>query len=127
MFTRLFGETYDIQLHNLHKKVVTTGAGIILCILGFLLELFRLESVSEVVLGAGGITLWVALFIWGFGAIKSLLRIGTIGALFSRNIVFGLVIFLFCVMLAYLISLFVTFLGIGRYIYLRVKISQEGR
>lgn len=90
-----------------------------------LLNLVKLEPVAKITGGIGGIALFVALFMWGFGAIKKLFGIGTIGAIFSGNVVFGVVIFLLCMMAAYLISIFVAFIGTGRYIYLKVKKSQE--
>lgn len=127
MFDKLFGETEELQIQNLQKKVVLTGIGLVSCLIGILLLVIKLNSIGEVVYGVGGIVLFIALFLWGFGAIKKLLGIGTIGAIFSRNVVFGVVIFVLCMMAAYLISIFVAFLGIGRYIYLKIKHSQERR
>lgn len=125
MFTRLFGVTEEMQLQTLQKKVILTCLGAILCLVGLLLRWIHLDSVSEIVLGLGGICLFVALFMWGFGAIKTLFGFATIGAIFSGNVVFGIVIFVLCLMAAYLISIFVAFLGIGRYIYLKIKLAQE--
>lgn len=127
MFTKLFGETEELQIQNLQKKVILTGVGLVCCLVGLLLLLVKLDSVGEIVYGIGGIALFVALFMWGFGAIKRLFGIGTIGAIFSGNVVFGVVIFVLCLMVAYLISIFVAFVGVGRYIYLKVKQSQERR
>lgn len=127
MFEKIFGETEELQLQNLQKKVILSGIGLGGCLIGLLLLLFKLDSVGEIVYGIGGISLFIALFMWGFGAIKKLFGIGTIGAIFSRNVVFGVVIFVLCIMAAYLISIFVAFLGVGRYIYLKVKRSQERR
>ena len=127
MFEKIFGETEELQLQNLQKKVILSGIGLGGCLIGLLLLLFKLDSVGEIVYGIGGISLFIALFMWGFGAIKKLFGIGTIGAIFSRNVVFGVVIFVLCIMAAYLIIIFVAFLGVGRYIYLNVKRSQEIR
>lgn len=127
MFTRLFGETEELQIQNLQKKVILTGVGLACSLIGVLLLLFKLDSIGEIVYGIGGIALFVALFMWGFGAIKRLFGIGTVGAIFSGNVVFGVVIFVLCMMGAYLISIFVAFLGVGRYIYLKIKKSQERR
>ena len=127
MFTKLFGETEELQIQNLQKKVMLTGVGIACCLIGLLLLLVKLDSVSEIVYGIGGIVLFIALFMWGFGAIKRLFGIGTIGAIFSGNVVFGVVIFVLCMMAAYFVSIFVAFLGVGRYIYLKIKKSQERR
>ncbi len=121
MFERLFGETDELQLQNLQKKVILTGIGIVLYIVSTILALAHLESASGTVLSAAGIVLFIALFMWGFGAIKGFLGFGTIGAIFSGNVVLGVIIFVFCAIVAYLISIIVAFLGIGRYIYLKVK------
>lgn len=125
IFAKLFGETEELEIQNLEKKVILTAVGLACCLIGLLLLLVKLNSVGEIVYGIGGIALFVALFMWGFGAIKKLFGIGTIGAIFSGNVVFGVVIFLLCMMAAYLISIFVAFIGTGRYIYLKVKKSQE--
>lgn len=125
IFAKLFGETEELEIQNLEKKVFLTGIGIVGMLVTVLLNLVKLEPVAKITGGIGGIALFVALFMWGFGAIKKLFGIGTIGAIFSGNVVFGVVIFLLCMMAAYLISIFVAFIGTGRYIYLKVKKSQE--
>lgn len=125
IFAKLFGETEELEIQNLEKKVFLTGIGIACMLVTVLLNLVKLEPVAKITGGIGGIALFVALFMWGFGAIKKLFGIGTIGAIFSGNVVFGVVIFLLCMMAAYLISIFVAFIGTGRYIYLKVKKSQE--
>lgn len=125
IFAKLFGETEELEIQNLEKKVFLTGIGIACMLVTALLNLVKLEPVAKITGGIGGIALFVALFMWGFGAIKKLFGIGTIGAIFSGNVVFGVVIFLLCMMAAYLISIFVAFIGTGRYIYLKVKKSQE--
>ena len=125
IFAKLFGETEELEIQNLEKKVFLTGIGIACMLVTALLNLVKLEPVAKITGGIGGIALFVALFMWGFGAIKKLFGIGTIGAIFSGNVVFGVVVFLLCMMAAYLISIFVAFIGTGRYIYLKVKKSQE--
>ena len=124
MFARLFGETEEMQAVFLRKRVMGTAVGRILVVLGVILLGVGLASVGDVLRSAGGIVLMVVLFIWGFGAVKALLGIGTVGAIFSRNPVFAAVILAVCAILAYLVSLIVACLGVGRYIYLRVKWSQ---
>ncbi|HIT25296.1 MAG TPA: hypothetical protein IAC27_04560 [Candidatus Enterenecus avicola] len=125
MFVRLFGESDEEQLKNLTKKVVLTGIGVVCYILGLVFYLMHLDSVGGIFGSIGGIALLVAMFMWGFGAIKRLMGIGTVGAIFSGNVVFGVVIFVMCVIVAYFVSLIVAFIGIGRYIYLRIKMAQE--
>lgn len=125
MFVRLFGESDEEQLKNLTKKVVLTGIGVVCYILGLVFYLMHLDSVGGIFGSIGGIALLVAMFMWGFDAIKRLVGIGTVGAIFSGNVVFGVVIFVMCVIVAYFVSLIVAFIGIGRYIYLRIKMAPE--
>lgn len=125
MFARLFGESDEDQLQNLTKKVVLTGIGVVYYALGLVFYLLQWDTAGGIFGSVGGIALLVAMFMWGFGAIKRLFGFGTVGAIFSGNVVFGTVIFVVCMMVAYLISLIVALIGIGRYIYLRVKIAQE--
>lgn len=125
MFIRLFGESDEDQLENLTKKVVLTGIGVGCYILGLVFYLMHLDSIGGIFGSVGGIALLVAMFMWGFGAIRRLVGIGSVGAFFSGNVVIGVAIFVICVIVAYFISLIVAFIGIGRYIYLRIKIAQE--
>lgn len=126
MFRRLFGETESLQLQNLQKKVILTALGAALYLIGILLMAFHLEAPASIIASVGSVILMIVMFMWGFGAIKGLIGFGSIGAIFSGNVVLGVVIFVICAMLAYLISLVVVFLGIGRYIYLKVKESKQG-
>ena len=95
MFVRLFGESDEEQLKNLTKKVVLTGIGVVCYILGLVFYLMHLDSVGGIFGSIGGIALLVAMFMWGFGAIKRLVGIGTVGAFFSGNVVLGVVIFVY--------------------------------
>lgn len=76
MFVRLFGESDEEQLKNLTKKVVLTGIGVVCYILGLVFYLMHLDSVGGIFGSIGGIALLVAMFMWGFGAIKRLMGIG---------------------------------------------------
>ena len=127
MFSRLFGETEEIQFKNLKPKAILTILGLIVGLVGILLTLIGIQSIGETLLSISGIILFILLFIWGFGAIRTLFGFSTIGAIFSGNVVFGVVIFVFCMMAAYFISIFIAFLGVGRFIYLKIKFSQDRR
>ena len=127
MFARLFGPGEEDQLQFLHNRVILTGAGMICGILGMILNAVGISSIGGILGGIGGIALFVALFLWGFGAIRTLIGFGSIGAIFSGNVVLGVVIFMFCVVAAYFISIFIALIGLYRYIYLRVKFSKIRR
>lgn len=68
----------------------------------------------------------VMMVVWGWGAVKSLFGITTIGALFSGNVVFGAVMFVVYFIVAYVVGIFCAFVGVGRYIYLLIKKLKEG-
>ena len=125
MFAKLFGETEELQLQNLEKKAIFTCIGLACLLIGFLFVLIHVEAVAKIFVGLAQIILLIVMFMWGFNAMKRLLGFGTAGAFFTGNPVLVALFFVFSVMVAYLISIIIAFLGVGRYIYLKVKMSQE--
>lgn len=61
------------------------------------------------------------LFIWGWRVIRNWFGITTISAIFSGNVVIGVTIFLFYLIVAYLADILFAILGVGRWIYLKMK------
>ena len=96
-------------------------------VIGLIFDELSLETVGGNLGSIGVIGLFVGMFVWGCGAIKEVFGIGSVGAIFSGNVVIGTVIFVVCLLAAYFISVVVAFIGIGRYIYLKVKVAQERR
>lgn len=125
MFEKLFGATEEDQMRYLEKKVFALGIAAVLSIIAFVLMIIGLDKIGGIVGSVSGAIFMVVLFMFGFGAIKSIMGWGSIGAIFSGNIVIGVVILVFCAIAAYLVSLFVALLAVGRYIYLKVKSSTE--
>lgn len=126
MFRKLFGETETQQFNYLKPRIIL----VIICLasllvggIGFLLNLRFLTT-----LGAGiAETLYVVLaLMFGWRFLKSLFGFATFGAIFSGNIIFGVIIMILYLLLSLLLGLVVLFLGIGRYIYLLVKRSNQG-
>lgn len=115
MFSRLFGETEQLQLQYLKPKVIITAVSIALMI------------ILAIFFGGGASALFalVMLFVWGWGAVKSLFGITTVGAIFSGNIVIGVILFVLYFMIAYLAGIVCAALGVGRYIYLLIKYKKE--
>lgn len=109
MFNRFFGETISDQIRYLQPRVIVTVVSLLLCLFG-LTEIFAL----------------VMLFVWGWNVVKALFGFATIGAIFSGNAVFGCVIFLFYIIVAYLAGIVFAAIGTGRYIYLKIKELQKG-
>lgn len=111
MFVRLFGETTEQQLHYLQIRVIIT----VICI------------VLAIFLGAVGAAAFalIMMFAWGWGAVKALFGITTIGAIFSGNAVLGVIMFIVYFIISYVIGIFCAALGIGRYVYLLIKKAKE--
>lgn len=122
MFKRLYGETEEQQLQYLYPKVRITAIGALIMIgsmiLGYLLKLDALGAVA-------GIAYVFLIFYWGWPTVKAWFGVATVGALFSRNIVFGAVIFCCYMLLSIIAGVIFLFLGIGRYIYLK-QMSRKG-
>ena len=108
MFKRFFGESEAEQIQYLQVRTIITLVSVLLCF-------FDLTSLFALVM----------LFVWGWNAVKSLFGFATIGAIFSGNAVFGCIIFIFYIVLAYCIGLICAALGTGRYIYLKIKTAKN--
>ena len=115
MFRRLFGTSDAQQLQFLEVRSIAT---IVILVVSIIVSFFLPQALAAI--GA------VMLFVWGWPGLKKLFGITTIGALFFNNIVIGVVLFLLYIIAAYLAGVVVAFLGIGRWIYLKVKYSTEG-
>ena len=110
MFQRFFGGTVEEQIEYLQWRVIVTVVSIAACALGFLV--FQSNWTPIIAL--------VMLFVWGWNVVKTWFGFTTIAAIFTGNIVFGVVIFVFYVVVAYLSGVIFALLGSGRYIYLKV-------
>jgi len=73
MFAKLFGETEELQIQNLEKKVIFTCIGLFLLLLGFLFSIIRIKIAAEISIGLAQIILLIVMFMWGFNAMKRLL------------------------------------------------------
>ena len=116
MFSRLFGETPEEQFHYLQIRVIATLASLVLMLF--------LSGIG------GAIFSLIMMFVWGWGAVKALFGVTSVGVIFSGNVVFGVVIFVLYVMVAYLAGIFCALLGVGRFIYLwalRLKQTKEAK
>ncbi|MCI6991105.1 MAG: hypothetical protein MR910_06770 [Clostridiales bacterium] len=121
MYQKLFGQTEEEQMQYLSKRVWVTAAGLVLVLLSAVFRAAGLSTMQSLCSAVGGVLLLVVMFLWGFHAVKALLGLGGVGAIFSGNVVLGVVIFVFAVLLAYVISLVIALLGIGRYVTLCIR------
>lgn len=110
MFERIFGGTHQEQMEFLETRSIITLVALAIGIVGSFITPEALAIVG-----------FVMLFVWGWGVIKSMFGITTLGAIFCGNIVIGVILFLFYIVGAYLAGLVFAVLGVGRWIYLKVK------
>ena len=115
MFERIFGGTDAEQMEFLQIRSIVTIAAVALSLVA---AIFAPEALG--IVGA------VMLFVWGFGVLKAMFGITAIGILFSGNVVLGVILFLLYLMAAYFAGLVFAFVGVGRWIYLKVKYSNHG-
>ena len=113
MFGRLFGETEQEQMQYLQKRVFITAGCLMVDIIGLIIA------------GSGGL-MGIMAYVWGWRTIRAFFGVATIGVVFSRNVVLGTVIFVVFLLLGGLVGMVNMFLGIGRFIYLKVKWAKQG-
>ncbi|MBR5020043.1 MAG: hypothetical protein IKY17_00295 [Oscillospiraceae bacterium] len=114
MFNRIFGGTDAEQLQFLEvRSIITIAALVIAGVASF----FTPNALSLIAI--------VMLFIWGWNVIKNWFGFTTLGAIFSGNVVIGVVIFMFYLVVAYLVGMIFAVLGVGRWIYLKVKYRNQ--
>ena len=123
MFRRLYGETDEDQLFYLGKKVKTTVIafiiGVVCVVVGLIGEMLNSEIAG--VMGFAGLIYVIMVYYWGWGFMKAFFGYATFGSIFSGNVVIGVIIFMAYVFLGAFFGIFNAFVGVLRYIYLRVK------
>lgn len=109
MFERLFGGTIEEQMNFLQPRVLITAPVILF---GFLAMAFGGGSGSGVIA--------IAAYVWAWTFLKNWFGFTTLGALFSGNIVIGVILFVVYLVVGYFIGLLTFLLGLIRYIHLVV-------
>ena len=131
MFRRLYGETEEDQLIYLGKRVKATAIAFIIGVICVIIGLIGAALKSEIagVAGFAGLIYVVMVYYWGWGFMKAFFGYATFGSIFSGNMVIGVIIFMAYVFVGAFFGIFNAFVGILRYIYLRVKYKNqsEGR
>ena len=109
MFEKLFGNTKEEQLMYLQPRVLLTAP---IIILGFI----------ALALGSkGNAIIAIAAYVWAWTFLKNWFGLTTFGALFSGNILIGLILFVVYLVVGYFIGLFTFLLGLSRYIQLKIS------
>lgn len=110
MFNRIFGGSDAAQLQFLEMRSIIT---IVVVVFALVASIFVPEALALIAV--------VMLFIWGWNVVRNWFGITTLGAIFSGNVAIGVIIFLFYLIVAYLVGILFAFLGVGRWIYLKMK------
>lgn len=111
MFERLFGATEFEQMAYLQKRVILT------------VILVLIDVILLITTGDAGISV-LSCYIWGWGAMKALFGITALGSIFSGNVVIAAIFIVAYILIGAICGAVCLFLGVGRFIYLKVKYSQ---
>lgn len=108
MFERLFGNSMEDQLIYLQPRV------------WFTTPVFIIGIIAMVFGSGGGTIIALAAYVWAWTFMKNWFGITTIGALFSGNVVIGVILFVAYLVIGYFIGLIVFLFGLIRYIQLKL-------
>lgn len=125
MFSKMFGGTEVEQLKYLKVRVILTAACFAAMLVGALLFLCGLGFGAGLIETGGGALAIMAL-VWAWSFMRAWFGWASLGALFTGNIVLGVVIMVLYVTIGYIFGLIAMCIGIGRFIYLSVKKHQQG-
>lgn len=120
MIKKLFGETEEKQFEYLKTRLSALGIGGVVVLLGALLALLKIP-IAEPIGTLGIVICLVVLLMFGWNIVRGVLGFASIAALFSNNVVIGVVIFVLFLMIGYLGGFFVAFIGICRFLVLLKK------
>ncbi len=127
MFRKLFGETEQDQLQYLKNRSIVTIIIVALVLVALLLNVVGLKGGAGTIAGIAEIGFAIVmLFVWGWPIIKKLFGITTIGVILSGNVIVGLLLFLFYILLAYFLGIVFAFIGTIRYLFLLIKYGKKG-
>ncbi len=112
MFEKLFGNTREAQLRYLQPRVLITAP---IIILGFIASAFNGDAIGIIIIPA---------YIWAWTFLKNWFGLTTIGALFSGNVVIGVILFFVYLIVGCFIGLLTFLLGLIRYIQLKISFAK---
>lgn len=120
MIKKLFGETEQEQFGYLKPRLIALGIGVTLLLVGLLFMQIGVPFASEIGCLGAGICV-VILLLFGWSVMRGLLGFASLGALFSGNVVVGVVIFVLFITIGYLGGFVVAFIGLCRFFVLMKK------
>lgn len=117
MTEKLFGETPEEQYRYLKPRLTAAVAAIIIILIGLLLELLHLDF-GGAVIDIGTILVGIVMLVFGWAILRGVFGIASLAALFSNNVVLGVIIFVLYIMLGYIGGLIVAVIGLCRFLVL---------
>ena len=120
MLKKLFGETDEEQFAYLKPRLIVLGVAAVLVLIAWLLSLTG-AGISEMILSAGQLVWIIITLNFGWAILRGLFGIASIGALFSRNFIFGAAIFVIYIMVGWVGGIVVSVIGLCRFLVLLKK------
>lgn len=120
MLKKLFGETDEEQFSYLKPRLIVLGVAAVLVLIAWLLSLTG-AGISEMILSVGQLVWIIITLNFGWAILRGLFGIASIGALFSRNFIFGAAIFVIYIMVGWVGGIVVSVIGLCRFLVLLKK------
>ncbi len=118
MVKKLFGETEDEQFRYLKPKILALGVALAVTLIGSLLGLIGIKKAAEILCALGGLIFVIDLFIFGWAIMKGLFGVASQGNKLYHNVVVGVGIFIFYIMVGYFGGLVAAVIGLCRFLML---------
>lgn len=118
MIKKLFGQTEEEQFNYLQPRVIALLVGVLLLLTGVV---FMKLGFGDVIALIGEAICVIVLLVFGWAIIRGIFGFVTVGALFSLNIVVGVVALILFVSIGYIGGFFVAVIGVCRYLILLKK------
>lgn len=120
MIRKLFGETEEKQFSYLKTRLAALGVGVVAMLIGILLMELGVPF-GETIGGLGSGICVIVVLIFGWSIMRVVFGFATVGALFSGNVVLGIVIFVIFLVIGYLGGFVVACIGLCRFFVLLKK------
>ena len=124
MIKKLFGETEEEQFRYLKPRLIALGVGGVALLISLLLELMGV-GLYEILYILGDAVFVITLVMFGWAIMRGVFGIATLGVLFSRNVVVGVIIFVLYILLGYIGGLVVAVIGLCRFLVILKQLKQR--
>ena len=118
MIRKLFGNTEEEQFKYLRWRIIALAISLVILLIGIIFgEVLEIEFFNVFGTVGEGMCAFMML-IFGWAIMKGIFGFATVGALFSRNVMIGVIIFVAFIIIGYLGGIFVAFVGVCRFFVL---------